>query len=143
MPTKSVAGELFVDAGGWIALADEDDRHHTAAAGAYPDFLERYVRLITTTLVVAEAYIVLRLGLGHGAAVRFLDLLEASPRIHRVDVDATLERRAEEILRRFRDQPFSYTDAVSFAVMESRAIGEAFAFDCHFATAGFVRLPQQ
>ncbi|MHB8618739.1 MAG: type II toxin-antitoxin system VapC family toxin [Chloroflexota bacterium] len=141
--TNWMAGELFVDAGGWIALADENDQYHRAAAEAYPAFLQRYRRLVTTTLVVAEAYMVLRLGLGHAAAVRFLDLLDASPRIQRVAIDIRLERRAEATLRQFQDQRFSYADAVSFAAMESRGIAEAFAFDRHFATAGFVRLPGQ
>lgn len=136
-----MAAELFVDAGGWIALADAHDRHHAAAAAAYPNFLRHYRRLLTTTLVVAEAYMVLRLGLGHGPAVRFLELLEASPRIQRVAVDRSIEVEAERLLNRFSDQRFSYADAVSFAVMRARDLSEAFAFDEHFATAGFVRVP--
>ena len=134
--------DLFVDAGGWIALANADDAHHRAAATAYPGFLGRYRRLLTTTLVVAESYVVLRLALGHAAAVRFLDLLDASPRIRRVPVDTTIEREAERLLRQFHDQRFSYTDAVSFAIMRSLALREAFAFDQHFGTAGFIRVPR-
>lgn len=136
-----MSDELFVDAGGWIALADRDDRYHTAAAEAYPQFLQQYRRLVTTTLVVAEAYVVLRLGLGHAPALRFLDLLDESPRIQRIEVTRQIERQAEELLRQFEDQRFSYADAVSFAVMKARAISEAFAFDRHFATAGYVRHP--
>ena len=83
----------------------------------------------------------MRLALGHGAAVRFLGLLEASPRIRRVQVDSETEAVAERFLRQFHDQEFSYTDAVSFAVMRSLGLKEAFAFDRHFATAGFVRVP--
>lgn len=134
--------DLFVDAGGWIALANSDDAHHHAAALAYPAFLVRYRWLLTTTLVVAESYIVLRLTLGHTAAIRFLDLLGASPRIRRVPVDTAIEGGAEQLLRQFHDQRFSYTDAVSFAVMRSLEVREAFAFDQHFATAGFIRVPQ-
>jgi uncharacterized protein len=133
--------DLFVDAGGWIALANADDQYHVRAAVAYPTFLRDYRRLLTTTLVVAETFIALRLGLGHGAAVRFLDLLEASPRIHRVPVERALEEEAEQLLRRFHDQRFSYADGVSFAVMRSLAVTDAFAFDHHFSTAGFVRVP--
>lgn len=134
--------DLFVDAGGWIALANTDDAHHPSAAAAYPTFVVRYRRLLTTTLVVAEAYVVLRLALGHAAAVRFLDLLEASPRVRRVAVGGQIEAEAEQLLRRFRDQRFSYTDAVSFVVMHSLGVTDAFAFDQHFATAGFIRVPQ-
>ena len=133
--------DLFVDAGGWIALANADDQYHARAAAAYPEFLRVYRRLVTTTFVIAESFIALRLGLGHAAAVRFLDLLEASPRIHRVPVERPLEHEAEQLLRQFRDQRFSYVDAVSFAVMRSLAVTEAFAFDQHFSTAGFVRVP--
>ena len=133
--------DLFVDTGGWIALANADDQYHAIAATAYPSFLTGYRRLLTTTLVVAETYVALRLGLGHAAAIRFLDLLEASPRILRVPVDRPLELAAEDLLRRFQDQRFSYTDAVSFALMRSRAVTDAFAFDQHFSTAGFVRVP--
>jgi predicted nucleic acid-binding protein len=133
--------DLFVDAGGWIALANADDDYHAVAAAAYPGFLSEYRRLLTTTLVVAEAYIALRLGLGHAAAVRFLELLAASPRILRIPIDPQLEADAEQLLRRFQDQRFSYADAVSFAVMRSLDLTDAFAFDQHFSTAGFVRVP--
>jgi predicted nucleic acid-binding protein len=133
--------DLFVDSGGWLALANVDDRYHAVAAASYPAFLARYRRLLTTTLVVAETYVALRLALGHAAAVRFLDLLDASPRILRVPVDRRLESDAEMMLRKFHDQRFSYTDAVSFAVMRARGISDTFAFDQHFSTAGFVRVP--
>jgi uncharacterized protein len=133
--------DLFVDAGGWIALANADDQYHAVAAAAYPAFLSNYRRLLTTTLVVAETYIALRLGLGHAAAVRFLDLVEASPRILRVPIDAHLEQDAEQLLRQFQGQRFSYADATSFAVMRSLELTDVFAFDQHFSTAGFVRVP--
>lgn len=136
-----MGADLFVDAGGWIALADTGDRYHAAATAAYPTFLQRYRRLLTTTLVVAEAYVALRLGIGDRAAIQFLDLLDASPRIHRVSVGPAIEQAAEALLRQYRDQRFSYTDGVSFATMRSLGVTDAFAFDRHFTTAGFRRVP--
>ena len=133
--------DLFVDAGGWIALADADDRFHAVSAAAYPRFLRNYRQLLTTTLVVAETYVALRLHLGSGPALRFLALLEQTPRVHRVAVDRGLETAAEALLRQYEDQRFSYTDAVSFVVMRSLGLTDAFAFDQHFATAGFMRVP--
>ncbi|MBI5017728.1 MAG: hypothetical protein HZB55_19835 [Deltaproteobacteria bacterium] len=78
-----MAAELFVDTGPWVALADEDDRYHARAASAFSRLLTEYQRLVTTNLVAAECYLLLRLGLGHGPAVAFLDHLRASPRIER------------------------------------------------------------
>jgi predicted nucleic acid-binding protein len=133
--------ELFVDAGAWIALADADDQYHQLAAQAYPQFLRRYRRLVTTNLAIAEAYIVIRRTLGHTVAMAFLDGLNASPRIEKVHSDPMLEMEAERILRQYADQDFSYVDAVGFALMRHRGLTEAFAFDQHFATAGFVCVP--
>ena len=45
--------------------------------------------------------------------------------------------RAREILERYHDKAFTLTDAVSFVVMETRGISEAFSFDDHFDQYGF------
>jgi predicted nucleic acid-binding protein len=136
-----VSAELFVDASAWIALADADDHHHAAAARIYPDLLKNYRRLVTTNLVVAEAYILIRRELGHEAGMTFLNRIKASPRIETVYADAGLETQAAAILGRYQDQLFSYADAVSFALMQGCGIEEAFAFDKQFAVAGFSLVP--
>ena len=136
-----MAREIFVDAGAWIALANDRDVHHQAAKAAYLRLLKEYQKLLTTNLVVAEVYVVLRKTLGHRPATTFLDSVRQSPRIQKVYSTAELEQEAEELLRRYADQDFSYADAVSFALMRQRGLDEAFAFDRHFATAGFVLVP--
>lgn len=133
--------EIFIDAGAWIALADADDEHHRAAADIYPSLIKNYRRLVTTNLVVAEAYAMSRKTLGHRAAMSFLDSLRQSPRIHKVCSTPDLEQEAERILGQYADQDFSFTDAVSFALMRQRGIVEAFVFDHHFSTAGFILVP--
>ena len=132
---------IFVDASAWIAVANQGDTNHKVAAEVYPRLLANYQRLVTTNLVVVETYITLRHELGHRAAIAFLDSVRGSPRIERVFSTPALEQEAEVILRRYDDQDFSYTDAVSFALMKARGIKEAFAFDKHFSTAGFQRVP--
>ena len=136
-----MANEIFVDASAWIALADKDDNHHKAAAEVYPAILKKYRRLVTTNLVVAETHAALRGDLGYQVAMTFLEGVRTSPRIERVVSTQVLEQEAEQILRSYDDQDFSIADAVSFALMKARGIKDAFAFDKHFATAGFQRVP--
>lgn len=128
---------LFVDTGAWYALADRSDQYHERASELFPRLLRAYRRLVTTNLVIAEAYILIRRMLGHGAAVTFLEKISTSPRLSKVYSDRLLEEAAETILRDYSDQDFSYTDAVSFAVMRQQRMSKAFAFDRHFVTAGF------
>ena len=133
--------KVFVDTGAWYALADRTDQHHTRAVKKYPTLLKQHHHLTTTNLVVAETYILIRRALGHQSAISFLNSLSSSPRIAKIYSDTTLEFKAEKILEKYQDQDFSYTDAVSFALMRELKIGKAFAFDRHFVTAGFVIIP--
>ena len=128
---------LFVDTGAWFALADKSDNQ---AIEIYPDLLRNY-RLLTTNLVIAETYILIRRAIGHQAAITFLENLAASPRVIKTYSDSVLEETAEAILRKYQDQDFSYTDAVSFASMKQHGIMRAFSFDQHFVTAGFTLIP--
>ena len=73
--------------------------------------------------------------------MRFLQSLRVSPRLDKYYSTAEWEMAAEALLERYANQNFSFVDAVSFAMMHSEEIIEAFAFDKHFATAGFVLLP--
>ena len=133
--------EVLVDAGAWIAISDIRDKHHQAASDLYKRLLTEHRILVTTNLVVAEAYIIIRRTGGHEPAMRFLRSIRESARLRKVYSDAALEAEAEQILERFSDQDFSLADAVSFVVMGDRGITEAFAFDQHFVTAGFGSLP--
>ena len=131
----------MMDAGAWIAISDTRDKHHKAASDLYKRLLTEHRILVTTNLVVAEAYIIIRRTGGHEPAMRFLRSIRESARLRKVYSDAALEAEAEQILERFSDQDFSLADAVSFVVMGDRGITEAFAFDQHFVTAGFGSLP--
>ena len=136
-----MAGELFVDTGGWFAVQVPTDRWHAQAAEVLRSAVRRGVALVTTNQVVGETYTLLRMTHGHAAAWRFLDSLEASSRLERVHVDEKSEREACEVLRRYADQAFSFVDGTSFAVMRRRRLRLALAFDRHFAAAGFLRVP--
>ena len=132
---------LFVDTGAWFALADKSDQYHIKAVKIYPELLSSYNNLKTTNLVIAETYTLIRRALGHQAAITFLENIAASPRVIKVYSDNRLEEKAEKMLRKYQDQNFSYTDAVSFAVMKQYVIQKAFSFDQHFVTAGFTKIP--
>jgi len=132
---------LFVDTGAWFALADKSDQYHIKAVKIYPELLSIYNNLKTTNLVIAETYTLIRRALGHQAAITFLENIAASPRVIKVYSDNILEEKAEKMLRKYQDQNFSYTDAVSFAVMKQYVIQKAFSFDQHFVTAGFTKIP--
>jgi predicted nucleic acid-binding protein len=136
-----VASEIFVDSGAWIAISDHCDKYHEKASSFYWDLIKERRSLITTNLVTAETYIIIRRMGGIKPALQFLQSLREAPGLRKVYSDADMEKQAEAILMKYDDRDFSFTDAVSFALMRERGIEEAFAFDGRFVTAGFQIMP--
>jgi predicted nucleic acid-binding protein len=132
---------VFVDTGAWFAVQVPDDEWHGKAVGTLRALLAGASALVTTNHVIGETYTLLRIVCGHAAAVRFLDHLEDTRRLERIFVHHETEARACRLLRQHADQDFSFVDATSFAVMRAERIRHAFAFDRHFSTAGFPRIP--
>lgn len=134
-------GRVFVDTGAWFAIQATDDAHHALARTTLPDILHASQSLVTSNLIVGETYTLLRLSKGYREAKRFLDRLAQSAKLERVFISESVERHAYDILHHYANHPFSYVDATSFALMRQQRIRHAFAFDAHFATAGFLRIP--
>jgi predicted nucleic acid-binding protein len=134
-------GRVFVDTSAWFAVQVTDDAHHDAASRTLPLVVESCQALVTTNLIVGETYTLLRVTKGYREARRFLDRLGQSRRLERAVITEHLERQAYEILHRYAEHAFSFVDATSFALMRMQRIQHAFAFDVHFRTAGFLRVP--
>ena len=132
---------VFVDSGAWFAAQVVGDAHHEEAASTLRGLLALPTVLVTTNQVVGETYTLLRVTRGYEACRRFLESLDHTRRLERMFVSQDLERRAFAILDRYRDHDFSFVDATSFAFMRAERIRHAFAFDSHFAAAGFLRVP--
>jgi len=136
-------GHVFVDTGAWYAVQVTDDVYHAAAQAALLSLLEAGTLLITSNLVIGETYTLLRAAKGYREAKRFLDALGHSRKMERLFITEHLERKAYEILEQYADHPFSFVDGTSFALMRQQRMQHAFAFDTHFVTAGFLRIPQE
>lgn len=132
---------LFVDTSAWVAVVNRRDQYHPVASSFYRKALKEYERLITTNLVAAETYILLRLDCGLDVAMSWWERITTSLKIKMIYADPDITWEAIKLLRKFDDQTFSLTDAVSFAVMHQGSVKEAFAFDAHFTVAGFTTCP--
>jgi hypothetical protein len=135
-------GRVFVDTGAWYAVQVTDDVHHAAAQAALYSLLETGTLLVTSNLVVGETFTLLRTAKGYREAKLFVDALGHSRKMERLFITENLERKAYEILEKYADHPFSFVDGTSFALMRQQRMQHAFAFDAHFVTAGFLRIPQ-
>ena len=137
MARVRAAGAVFVDTGAWIALALTRDPLHDRAREAWAQLRQSGARLVTSAPVVIETFTFLDRNVSRATArawkdslsgLRHFVVLAATPR----DLD-----RAWSWFDRPDLHKLSATDALSFVLMQQRGIRAAFAFDTHFATAGF------
>jgi len=130
---------VLVDTSAYFALTDADDANHAAAFAIVTRLADERWRLFTTNFILAETHALLLARLDRGIALKVLQEINQSSttivRATRAD-----ERRALAILKQYQDKDFSYSDAVSFAIMERLRIPYSFAFDRHFAQYGFTIL---
>jgi predicted nucleic acid-binding protein len=133
---------VFVDTSGFVALADRRDEHHGEAKRLLRRLSARRIALVTSTDVLDEVVTLIRVRVGHPAAVTIGQRLLASQWCRLVEVDETIRRAGWDLFVRFADQEFSFTDCTSLALMRSMHLSEAFTFDRRdFTTAGFVPRP--
>ena len=125
----------FVDTSAYYALANRRDANHDRAVAIAQRLARERWRLYTTNLVVAETHGLLVLRVGRDIALRVLiEIRNSSASVLRIG--PAEEAAALTILQTYGDKDFSLTDATSFVAMERHRIGQAFAFDRHFAQYG-------
>jgi predicted nucleic acid-binding protein len=124
---------VFVDTSAVYAALDRSDANHAPARAILAAMRKRRMAPLLTNFVVAETHALLLARLGAGVARAWL--LGNVWDVERVS--ETDETAARQIVARYTDKDFSYTDCTSFAVMERRGIRAAFAFDPHFRQYGF------
>jgi predicted nucleic acid-binding protein len=124
---------VLVDTSAVYALLDRSDACHKAAKDSLEGFKKARSEPFLTNFIVAECHALALTRLGAALARNWL--LSNVWTVERVTPDD--ETQAREIIRKYADKSFSYTDATSFAVMERLGLRTAFAFDPHFRQYGF------
>ena len=129
--------QVFVDTSGFLAAADRDDRHHTAAVRSFRKAMAARRNLVTHGMVVAETAALMHRRLGHDVALAFLDSLKS---MEVVWVDQFLFAQGLERFRKKKPTTLSLVDTLSFAVMEMLSIDQYIGIDAHFESQGFTQV---
>jgi len=128
---------IFIDTGAFLARYIERDQYHDVATEHWRTLQNDRRRCFTSNFVLDEAITLLaRRSTYQFAAARARRLFEStSLSILRPDEDDELA--ALELFEKYADQSVSFTDCVSFVLMQKQDIKCAFSFGRHFVIAGF------
>ena len=128
---------IFIDTGPLVARYVARDQYHSTAVTAWGELAASTDRCITTHDVIDETLTLLARRVGSAFAVERARALFGSHELEIIRAGRDDEMRAVDLLEKFADQDFSFTDCISFAVMRHSGISKAFTFDHHFRVAGF------
>lgn len=126
---------VFVDTSAIFAGIDRSDARHRHAAECWAALLDGRADLLTHSLVEVEAAVLLQARLGTQAVARFSD--SVLPSLEVVEIDRDRRRSAFSAAAADEKRSLSVVDRVSFDLMGDLGITDAFAYDRHFADAGF------
>ena len=129
----------FVDTGYLLALEIANDQQHQVAKQHWQSVVPTLPRLVTTSYVFDEVVTFFNSRGHHGKAMRVGNSLLQSPSVQLIHVDAALFYEGWAYFQRHHDKDYSLTDCLSFIVMQKLGVHIAFAFDQHFAQAGFTK----
>lgn len=132
------AGErVFVDTGAWIALALVQDSMHARARDIWTSLLEAGARPFVSVPVLLETFTFLQRKVSADVAEHWWDSLEEVRFLERLECAPTDLKAAMKFFARRDLHKLGLVDATSFVLMRKHKLRVAFAFDAHFATAGF------
>lgn len=128
---------IFIDTGAFLARYIERDQYHDAATKYWQTLQNDRRQCFTSNFVLDETITLLARRSTYGfAAERARNLLKSTS-LSILRPGENEESAALELFQQYADQSVSFTDCISFVLMEKQGIKCVFSFDRHFAIAGF------
>lgn len=125
---------IFLDTSAIYALADRADPNHRQAKEMFQDVLDSEEGILTHNYVLLESMVIIQDRLGTEAAVK---LARSAPALEIVWIDSTMHEDGVRQMAGAGRRHSSLVDHLSFAIMRSRKLDTALAFDRKFEAEGF------
>lgn len=127
---------VFVDTSMFYALVNEKDEFHSQAIDIWGGLQKEGVTLVTSNYILDETFTLIRKRLGRMVVDEFRKNLAGEYPIKIMRVTVSDEAKAwDYFLLDWSD--LSFTDCVSFALVNRLEITRVATFDSHFQRAGF------
>lgn len=136
---------LFVDTSFFVARFNPKDRERTKAERFLAALASRELppyRLVTSEYVFDETVTTIHSGTRrHDLAVTVGNVIRGSRTMKLMTVERPVLEGAWQLFKERPDKRWSFTDCVSFTLMENSSIRSALTFDSNFKEAGFAMFP--
>jgi len=129
--------KVFIDTGAFIARFIEKDQYHLQAVELWELLRQEDAQCVTSNFVLDETFTLLGRRAGYEFAHERALNLYASQALTILRPDLDDEMIGLNYFKKYADQSVSFTDCLSFALMDRIQTQRVFTFDKHFSWAGY------
>lgn len=129
--------KVFIDTSAFVARFIENDQYHRQAIKLWELLQQKNAGCVTSNFVLDETFTLLGRRAGYEFAHERALNLYASQALTIVRPDLDDEMIGLNYFKKYADQSVSFTDCISFALMDRIKTKRVFTFDNHFLWAGY------
>ena len=133
---------IYIDTGAFLARHLSRDQYHPQANTYWGAIQKKNEACVTSNFVLDETFTLLGRRAGYNFAAQRARNIYASESLQILRPTGKEELTAIDFFEKYSDQRLSFTDCVSFVLMQSKKIKRIFTFDQHFQLAGFQIYPK-
>jgi len=133
---------IFIDTTAFLARYLKRDQYHHQALKYWNILRDQNEQFFTSNFVLDETFTLLGRWAGHDFAADRARNIYASKVLNILRPDIDDEIKALAYFTKFADKEISFTDCISFVLMNKKKIRRAFSFDNHFKWAGYFLYPK-
>lgn len=136
-----MSNNVFFDTSGFISLMDDGGRVSPVSLSLLHDLSSSGCKFFTTDYVLDELLTWMRCKKKFNIkkVVNFIANTRVSD-VQVIGITQDLFDDALQLMKKYKDHFFSFTDCVSFCVMKEIGIRDVFGLDKHFSIVGFNNL---
>ncbi len=133
---------IYIDTGAFLARYLSRDQYHGQANSFWNSIRKKGEACTTSNFVLDETFTLLGRRAGFSFAAQRARNIYASEWLTILRPDKNDEYRAIDFFEKYSDHRLSFTDCISFVLMQSKKIKRVFTFDQYFQILGFNKYPK-
>jgi len=128
---------IYLDTGAFVARYIQRDQFHERSLKSWHKLQTSGQTCFTSNFVLGETATLIGRTAGYSFAAETARRILSSSGLTLLRPEERDEFRALDLFEKYADQKVSFTDCVSFVLMQKNRLTRVFSYDRHFQWAGF------
>jgi predicted nucleic acid-binding protein len=134
---------IYIDTGAFLARHLSKDQYHRQANAFWDSIRKKSETCATSSFVLDETFTLLGRCAGYSFAAQRARNIYTSESLNILRPTREDELKAIDFFEKYSDNRLSFTDCISFVLMQNKKIKRVFTFDRHFQLLGFQTYPKR